>query len=311
MRDLNWDARNLLERLSLRPAPPISTLPLDEARSMFKKMAVRAAPPSEAVFNVVSENCVVEGGSVPVRFYIPIDEPIESGPLIVFIHGGGWVFGDLDDFDPFCRSLAVRSNCRVASVGYRLAPEHPFPVGIQDVRSVLIWLVSKAKEFSVDISRIGLVGDSAGGNLAAAVCQLGFTVKPRALALIYPCTDLTMSNPSHNEFADGFLLTRASLLWFRKQYLPANVEPSDPRVSPLHGPVISGLRDALVITAGYDPLRDEGRALAEKLRAEHVRVQYECYESMIHGFITMGGQIPAAEEAVWQVALWIKDKLME
>lgn len=311
MRDLNSDARNLLERLSLRPAPPISTLPLDEARSMFKKMAARAAPPSQAVFNVVSENCVVEGGSVPVRFYIPIDGPIDSGPLIVFIHGGGWVFGDLDDFDPFCRSLAVRSNCRVASVGYRLAPEHPFPVGLQDVRSVLIWLVSKAKEFSVDISRIGLVGDSAGGNLAAAVCQLGFTVNPRALALIYPCTDLTMSNPSHNEFADGFLLTRASLLWFRKQYLPANVDPSDPRVSPLHGPAISGLKDALVITAGYDPLRDEGRALAEKLRAEHVRVQYECYESMIHGFMTMGGQIPAAEEAVWQVALWIKDKLME
>lgn len=117
-----------------------------------------------------------------------------------------------------------------------------------------------------------------------------------------------MSNPSHNDFADGFLLTRASLLWFRQQYLPANVEPSDPRVSPFHGPVISGLKDALVITAGYDPLRVEGRAFAEKLRAEHVRVQYDCYESMIHGFVTMGGQMPAAEEAVWQVALWMKEQ---
>lgn len=309
MRDMNLDARNLLERLNQRSAPPISTLPLNEARSMFKKMAVRAAPPSEQVLNVVSKTCPIDRGSIPVRLYTPADVTTEPAPLIVFIHGGGWMLGDLDDFDPFCRSLAVRSKCRVASVGYRLAPEHPFPAGIQDVRSALIWLISNAKELSVDVSRIGLVGDSAGGNLAAAVCQMGFTLKPRALALIYPCTDLTMSSPSHSDFAEGYLLTRASLLWFRQQYLPTNIEPSDPRVSPLHGPVISGLKDALVITAGYDPLRDEGRAFAEKLRAENVRTQYECYQSMIHGFITMGGQIPAAEEAVWQVATWMKDKL--
>jgi acetyl esterase len=306
---LNSDARRLLEKVHRKGAPSLGEASVETARRMFRRMAAATAPAIEPMFAVVSEICPVAGGTIPIRFYLPhgpLERSATQMPLIVFVHGGGWTLGDLEDFDPLCRSLAFHSKCRIASIGYRLAPEHKFPQPLDDVRDALSWLVSESKRLSVDPDLVGIVGDSAGGNLTAVACQLGLPFVPRALALIYPVADLGMTSASHVEFADEFFLTRESLSWFQRQYLPDGFDLSDPRVSPAFGRALAGLRNALIITAGHDPLRDEGRAMADKLKGDGAEVEYKCYEDMIHGFFTMGGSIPGANEAVLQVAAFMR-----
>lgn len=310
---LNSDAQKLLEKVHRKGAPSLGNVSVATARQMFRRMAAATAPAIEPMFDVVSEMCPVPDGTIPIRLYLP-HGPLERSkaqmPLIVFVHGGGWTLGDLEDFDSLCRSLAMQSKCRIASIGYRLAPEHKFPQPLDDVRDALSWLISEKERFSIDPDLVGIVGDSAGGNLVAVACQLGLPFVPRALALICPVADLGMRSASHADFADGFLLTRESLSWFQQQYLPADFDLSDPRVSPVFGQPVAGLRSGLIITAGHDPLRDEGRVLAEKYKAEGAKVEYECYEDMIHGFFTMGGSIPAANRAVRQVALFMRALLV-
>lgn len=310
MPQLDPVARTLLDKINNSRAPKLHELSVVEARQMYKRMAQRSTPPAEDIAAICNYVCPNNAEGVPVRLYVPACLIAAPGPAIVFVHGGGWVFGTIEDYDSFCCTLANRSECRVVSIGYRLAPEYPFPTALQDVERALRWILTEAATLSIDPTRLGVVADSAGANLAIVVAQSSQPPLPLpAFALVYPATDFTMSHSSYEQFSDGYLLTRATVQWFLRQYLPIAVAPSDPQVSPLYGPAILQLKHALIITAGFDPLRDEGHALAEKLRQEGVDVVYNCYADMIHGFITMGAIFNTADVALTGLAHWLKSKL--
>jgi acetyl esterase len=310
IREIDPQVRALLDKINGSRAPKIHELRIAEAREAFKKMNRRSVPAAEAVSVIADYACPSPGGDIPIRVYVPAGQNGGPRPVIAFVHGGGWVFGDLEDYDSLCCALANRSRCRVVSIGYRLAPEHKYPAALEDVERGLRWIFTNAASLSTDASMIGVVADSAGANLAAVVAQSSQPSLPiRAFALIYPAMDLTMSHPSHEELGDGYLLTRLTLQWFLGHYLPDGVDPGAPRISPLYGPAIPGLKHALILTAGFDPLRDEGRAFSDKLRHEGIEVSYECYDSMIHGFMAMGGVVAQADAGISQVASWIKAKL--
>jgi acetyl esterase len=223
-------------------------------------------------------------------------------PLLVYLHGGGWVIGDLDTHDVLCRCLADAAGCAVLAVDYRLAPEHRFPAAVDDCVAALRWARANAAALGADPARIAVGGDSAGGNLSAVVClalREAGEPQPALQLLIYPATDQRAVAPSHTANGQGYLLTRDSVRYYAGHYL--GEDPSirdDWRASPLRAARHDGLAPALVLTAGYDPLRDEGRQYADALSAAGVPCQYVCFERQIHGFITMGRVIAEANTAV-------------
>jgi acetyl esterase len=237
-----------------------------------------------------------------VRLYWPRPAaPGEAFPVLVFLHGGGWVIGGLDSHDPPCRALAAGAECIVVSVEYRLAPEHPFPAALEDTRAALAWVAASAGDFGGDPSRLALGGDSAGGNLAAVAAQLARDDGQPALAfqlLIYPATDLSGGTASSPELSTGYLLTAELVEWFHGHYLAAPEDALDPRVSPLLASDHSGLPPALVITAGFDPLAAQGSAYADALEGAGVAVERLHYSGQIHGFISMAGVLDEAREAL-------------
>ncbi len=232
------------------------------------------------------------GAERSVRIYRPFGIT-EELPGIVYYHGGGWVTGDLDTHDGTCRLLAAEARAVVVAVDYRLAPEDPFPAAVDDAIGGYAWAVAHARSLGVVPERIGVMGDSAGGNLAAVVAQQvtrepGDLPIPAAQGLVYPATDAHMTSRSHDLFADGFFLTRADMEWFRGHYLPDPTAFDDVRASPLLADDFIGLPPAVVVTAGFDPLRDEGDAYAAKLNEAGVRTIHRCYDDMVHGFFGMG-----------------------
>lgn len=236
----------------------------------------------------------LDTGLCPVRIYRPFGITGEL-PGIVYYHGGGWVTGGLDSHDGTCRLLAAEAQAVVVSVDYRLAPEDPFPASVDDAAAAYRWCVDSAGELGMIAEQIGVMGDSAGGTLAAVTaraCSLGDAAggrpAPVAQGLVYPATDAHMTSVSHDLFADGFFLTREAIEWFRAHYLPDPVDWDDVRASPLLAEDFAGLPPALVVTAGFDPLRDEGDAYASKMRSAGVKVIHRCYDDMVHGFFGMG-----------------------
>jgi acetyl esterase len=228
------------------------------------------------------------GGDLPVRVYRKLGGPGQA-PAIVYYHGGGWVVGDLDSHDGCCRVLADVSGCVVVSVDYRLAPEHRFPAAVDDAVAAFRWVQEHHREVGVLAGRVGVMGDSAGGNLAAVVAQRCRDEDPPvAQSLVYPATDAHLDSESHRLFAEGFFLTRQDMEWFRGHYLPEVATWDSPAASPLLADDVSGLAPALVVTAGFDPLRDEGAAYAERLEAAGVPCEYRCYDDLVHGFFGMG-----------------------
>ena len=245
-----------------------------------------------------------------MRLYRPLGaSEDEALPVLVYYHGGGWTIGDLDTHDVPCREFANLARCAVASVDYRLAPEHKLPAAFDDAVAATHWVHAHARSLGIDASRLAVGGDSAGGNLAAAVA-IAFrdTAGPRIAmqTLIYPAVDQTADTPSHASFAEGYLLTRDAILWFKGNYLRGPADEADWRASPLRAGDLAGLPPAYVITAGFDPLLDEGRAYAERLREAGVKVTYECFAGMIHGFVTMGGVIAAAHHAIYRASQGLK-----
>jgi acetyl esterase len=229
-------------------------------------------------------------GDLAVRIYRRMGQT-EPVPAIVYLHGGGWVVGDLDTHDGSCRLLAHESECVVVAVDYRLAPEHPFPAAIDDAVAAYRWVHHHAAELGTEPGRVGVMGDSAGGNLAAVVAQVTRDTDvpaPTAQCLVYPATDALLREASHELFGEGFFLTRAGIEWYRSKYLPDPTDWDSPLASPIEAPDLSGLCPALVVTAGFDPLRDEGRRYAERLEQAGVPVRYRCYDDMVHGFFGMG-----------------------
>jgi acetyl esterase len=282
--------------------PAYHTLSPKEARQLFIETRPASTPQPPAIG--VVRNLSADG--IPVRVYRPAGVPDATRlPVLVFFHGGGWVIGDLDTHDTLCRQLTAEAGISVVAVDYRLAPEHKFPAAADDAWAATKWVVAHAGAIGVDGTKLAVGGDSAGGNLAAVVALMARDAggPPIALqALLYPVTDVAAESRSYGDLADGYLLTRDSMRWFIAHYLGKPQDAEDWRVSPTRATSLAGVAPALVITAGYDPLRDEGDAYAQKLRAAGVRVDHVSFGGMIHGFIPMGKLIETGNRAVSLIA---------
>jgi acetyl esterase len=245
------------------------------------------------------------GGEMGGRLYVALDAPPPPQPLLVYLHGGGWVIGDLDSHDSVCRFLAEHGGCRVLSVDYRLAPEHPFPIPVEDVVAAFAWAHANATELGADRDRIAVGGDSAGGNLATALCLQNRDAgdpQPAMQLLLYPVTDAVGGQQSRDTFAEGFLLTREDMEWFESHYIPDGIDDADPRASMMRAEDVSGLPPAYVATAGFDPLRDEAETYAERMREAGVAVVLQRHGGMIHGFANFTAICPSAHAAMREVA---------
>lgn len=249
-------------------------------------------------------------GAVPLRRYVPATKTPGPLPCLVFFHGGGWVVGDLATHDHICRYLAAGAGICVIAVDYRLAPEHPFPAAFDDCLAAVHWVAGNVVSLDIDPLKLAVGGDSAGGNLAAAVaialCDKG--PLPALQLLIYPATDMTADNGSLRENGDGFLLTRAAMERFTNWYVTDAAQRTDPRASPQFG-AHGGLPRAFIQTAEFDPLRDEARVYAETLSAAGVAVEYQCYPGMLHGFARMGGVVEMGIHALDDACGALRDAL--
>jgi acetyl esterase len=295
----------LLERVARAPLPPYHTVPPFVARRIYRDTRSALAPRAP---DVAEARLMVCGNRVAVRAYRPVAG--ETLPALVFFHGGGWAIGDLDTHDVVCRQLAVGARCTVFSVDYRLAPEHPFPAALDDCFFATQYIHSNAEKLRIDPARIAVGGDSAGGNLAAVVALMARQAAGPPLAyqlLIYPATDQRCEFPSHERNGQGYLLTKEAIGFFRSAYLPDAKDYADWRASPLLAHSHAGLPPAFVLTAGYDPLADEGRAYAERLVASGVETAYREYPDMVHGFVLFGGVVDAANAAIAECSGRLRD----
>ena len=277
-----------------------------EARRLYAAGTEIFAPPTPALRSVENRTIPGDTTDVPVRVYTPEAEEGPNGlPLLIFLHGGGWVFGDLDTHDAMCRILAHEAACLIVSVDYRLAPEHIFPAGLEDCSTVLDWAAAHADSIGGDPARIAVGGDSAGGNPAAALCQVVRDKGGPPLVfqlLIYPATDFTADMTSPRSNAAGFGLSDPAIEWMRDCYLTDRFDATDSRASPAMAKDLSGLPPALVQTAEFDPLHDEGQAYAEALAAAGVIARHIDYPGMIHGFMRMGALVDDAAVAIEDAA---------
>jgi len=295
----------LLDQLAQAGGPTLREAGVEQGRAMLQTLAMMDAEPPE----IARVEPLTLTGSIPARLYAAsTDTPL---PILVWYHGGGFVIGDLDTADRTCRTLAAKTGALVISVDYRLAPEHPFPAGPDDCVAALRWVIDNAGSLGGDPSRVAIGGDSAGGNLSAvtAIQARDEGIPLRFQLLVYPVTDCTMTSSSYRENAEGYLLTADSMDWFIDHYLSGNADAKDPRVSPLYADDLRGLAPALVITAEFDPLRDEGEAYAERLKEAGNDVTATRFDGQIHGFFAMGAVIPAANEAVALAAEHVKNAL--
>ena len=295
--------RALLDRAAVLDTFDIRQVEPAQLRQLMKLITV-ADGPLEDVASVDGLTIPGPAGDIPARVYRPADPPSAPPAVLVWYHGGGFTIGDLDTADPTCRKLANRAGALVVSVDYRLAPEHPAPAPVDDAWAALRWVHEHAGDIGGDPNRLAVGGDSAGGTLSAVVAVLARNagIELRHQLLIYPATDLTMSYPSHDENAFGFMLTRDMVLWFYDKYLGPSGDPKDPLVSPLFTDDVAGVAPAHVLVAEYDPLRDEGVAYAERLRAAGVAVELNHYDGMLHGFFQMAAMTPVADAAVTSAA---------
>jgi len=282
------------------PWPGVRNMDLATLRQAVRDSSVMLPPPPDAPVAAVEDRTIDgPGGPLGLRLYTP--EGSAPFPVIIYCHGGGYVVGDLDTQDMIARALCAWSGAIVVSVDYRLAPEHPFPAAPDDTFAALQWAAGHAADFGGDPDRIAVGGDSAGGNLAAVVSialrDAGESWL-RFQLLIYPATDMRQVADSHRRNGEGYLLTTDAIRWFREHYMGPEADITDWRASPLLASNLSGLPPALVITAGFDPLRDEGRQYADALSAAGTRAQYVCFERQLHGFINMTRVIPEAHTAV-------------
>ncbi len=298
---LDPQAEQVIAETNARGLPTYDRLEPDEARRQMRGLAPDVDP-DLAVPRV--DDRVVPGpaGDIPVRIYAP--ESDGSLPVTVYFHGGGWVVGDLETHHALCHALAKTSGCMIVSVDYRLAPEHRYPAAIEDAYAATAWVSEHGREIGANGSRLAIAGDSAGGNIAAVVALMARDrAGPRIAhqSLIYPVTDCDFETPSYSENAEGYLLTRDVMKWFWRQYAEPGRE-REPWASPLRAERLDDLPPALVITAGFDPLRDEGVAYARRLEEAGVPVRLEQYDGMIHGFFRMTAVLDRAREALELVA---------
>jgi acetyl esterase len=291
------------ERRRRDQVPPLYTLSISEAREADLAAIQADAGDPEPVYRIVDRTLPGPAGRLPVRIY----RPRRRGPLpaLVYFFGGGWTLGSIDTSDGICRSLANAAECVVVTPGYRLAPEAKFPAAVEDCYAAVQWVAAQAARLGIDRGRLAVGGDSAGGNLAAAVTLLTRDRGGAALVgqvLVYPNTDLLADDASMRESNDPLLFNRHSVAWYRRHYLMRRSEGRDPLASPLRATDHHGLPPALVITAEFDPLRDQGERYARKLARAGVPVELTRYEGMAHGFFAMAGTLDAGKQALAQAA---------
>ncbi|HEV7917987.1 MAG TPA: alpha/beta hydrolase [Solirubrobacterales bacterium] len=290
------------------------TLPFGDpvtAREEFLRISVAGATLVEPFELGEIRDLEIDGadGRLPARLYKPATD--EASPLLLFLHGGGFVLGDLESYDMMCRILCHRSGVEVLSVEYRVAPDHPWPAAADDAVAAARWTFEHADEIGADRARIAIGGDSAGGNLAAVAAQAlrGSEHSLAGQLLIYPVVDFNNSYPSIEENADAPLLNREVMVWFNGLYIGVDDDRSDPRISPLLADDLSGLPPTLVVTAGFDPLRDQGDAYAEALKNAGVEVVHQRFPSLIHGFFGLGPLSKGADDAIREVCDALRDLL--
>ena len=303
------DTQTFLARLAASSNPPYEMLSATAARAFYRAGRAIVAARPEDVAEVRTLTAPGPNGPIGMRLYRP-ESAAAILPVLVYFHGGGWVLGDLDSYDSVCRAIANRAGHIVVSVDYRLAPEHPFPAGLEDAYAALCWLADNVASMGGDAGRLAIGGDSAGGNFAAIVCLRARDQGGPKIAfqlLIYPATDFEMKSASQRVFAEGYLLTNANQRWFHRHYLPAGHDLTDWRLSPAHAADHALLPPAYVLTAQFDPLRDEGEEYAAKLLRASVPVSAWRIPGQIHGFITMGGVIKAAHRAIDEIATALRN----
>jgi acetyl esterase len=307
---LNPQSQMFLDQMAAMGGKPIHELSPDEARLVARSL-IEFGTPEQPVAQV--ENRTIPGPArpIPVRIYKPsLDRPL---PVLVYFHGGGWVLGSLDTYDRECRALANGSGCTVISVDYRLAPEHTFPAAVEDSYAALRYIAEHGDKLGVDAGRLAVGGDSAGGTLAAVMTlmardrggpRIGFQL------LIYPLTDFDIAQPSASEFADGYFLTRALMDYFTNYYIPNAADRLSISASPARAADLSGLPSAMIVTAEYDMLRDQGEDYARRLQAAGVPVTLQRYEGVFHPFFSLGGVIDTARVCHADAASALRDALM-
>jgi acetyl esterase len=308
---LHPQCQAVLDQLAAMPGKSFDQMSLQDIQDFRAALpnGMGLGGPPEPVARMEDRTVPTSAGEVPVRIYWPSFD--RNLPVLLWAHGGGWVFGTIDWSDTTCRTLANKSGCIVISVDYRLAPEHPFPAGAEDFYDVTKYVAENAAEFGADGSRIAVGGDSAGGNLAAVAClmardrggpRIGFQL------LIYPCVNYSDQSPSMRTNGDGYFLTEAGMKWFWHQYASAD-HAADPYLSPLKASTFRGLPQAMVITAEFDPLLDQGENYAQRLSEAGVVASLKRYSGMIHGFFNMGGVVDAGREVVEYSAAAVKRAL--
>lgn len=308
---LDPDAAAVYQAFQDAGRPSYETLSATEARAYYSAARLVSNPEPPELASVQSIAIPGPAGDIPARLYTPRTMRQDGGlaPALVFFHGGGWVIGDLDTHDVVCRGIADEGELLVISVDYRLAPEHKFPAAVDDAIAATRWIADNARKLGIDPEQLSVGGDSAGGNLAAVVALHARDHGGPLLAgqvLIYPATDFSMRHPSHSEPETSVLLTHSVIRWFGAHYLSGPEDADDWRASPARAETLAGLPPAFVMTAGADPLRDEGEEYARRLADAGVPVEHRTYPGQFHGFLTMGKLLPQANVAVSQISDWLK-----
>jgi acetyl esterase len=308
---LDPDAAAVFKAFQEAGRPPYETVSPAEARQLYLKGRFVSNPEPPELASVEPLTIPSPAGSIPARVYTPTRLRKVNGlaPGLVFFHGGGWVIGDLDSHDVVCRKLADEGELMVVSVDYRLAPEHKFPAAVDDAIASTKWIAENARQFGIDASRLMVGGDSAGGNLAAVVAIAARDGNGPDIAgqlLIYPAIDFALTHPSHREPETSILLTHSVIRWFRDHYLSGAADVHDWRASPARAKTLIGLPPAYVLTAGADPLRDEGDEYARRLKEAGVAVTHRTFPGQFHGFFTMGKLLQQANVAAGEIGVWLK-----
>ena len=305
---LHPQSRMFIQQIASMGLPPWSEMPVEESRSRFESMLPVFGEPAD----VASVKDIEHGDGFGLRVYHP--SPGQRCPVAFYYHGGGWVLGDRHTHDSLCRHLAAESGCVVVSVDYRRAPEHKFPVPLDDACEAIRYVVEHASDLEVDSSRIAVAGDSAGGNLAAAVALRFRDAKEtstplRGQLLIYPVLDARCDSGSYQDFAEGHGLTRATMQWFWQQYLGSASDSADPHCAPHQADSLAELPTTLVMTAEFDVLRDEGEAYAARLRQEGVAATLRRFDGMLHGFVHFASAFDDAEDGRDEAAEFLRNIL--
>lgn len=285
--------------------------PLPELRQQLRTMVSLMDEPAPPLPRLEDFTIPGPAGSIRVRLYDSVGVTATAPPVVAYFHGGGWVQGDLETHHGLCARLALRGNALVVAVDYRLAPEHKFPAAVEDCVAAYRWLRSHAGEIGGDPGRVAVAGDSAGGNLAAVVSQWAVGARvpaPTCQVLIYPALDFALDTASHRELEDAHIIPRDRIVWYREQYA-AEVDWTDVRASPLRDRDLTGQPPTLVITAGFDPLRDEGHAYADRLRAAGVDVAYREYPGQIHAFVSLAKAIPQGLACTLAIGDYLRERL--